>query len=131
MGLVFCGVCAQSAPLDTFEDKVRPILPAQCFSCHNEKTRSSGLSMATESDLLAGGARLGATVQPGRPEESALIKVLRGQLEPRMPLGKPPLAEDQIAVIASWIENLEPGPVSSAPRPADWWAFQPVRRLDP
>src|SRR5438093_3531017 len=69
---------------DTYEEKVEPLFKQNCVPCHDGKTRTSGFSVATKAELLAGGARRGASIQPGKPEESVLIKVLRGQLEPRM-----------------------------------------------
>jgi Protein of unknown function (DUF1553)/Protein of unknown function (DUF1549)/Planctomycete cytochrome C len=118
---------AQAAPDLSFEEKIGPLLNQNCLACHNESNRSSGLSVATKADLLAGGARRGAPIQPGKPDESVLLKVLWGQLEPRMPMGGTPLSEDKIQIIADWIKNLQPGEVSSTAAPAKWWAFESPR----
>ena len=119
-----------AVPDKTFDEKVGPVLKQNCAVCHNENNRSSGLSVATKADLLAGGARRGAPVQPGKPDDSVLIKVLRGQLDPRMPMGGTPLSEDKISIIADWISNLPPSEVSSTSAPAKWWAFEALRTGD-
>jgi mono/diheme cytochrome c family protein len=36
---------------------VRALVAANCLGCHNQKVRMGGLSMATRTDLLAGGKR--------------------------------------------------------------------------
>jgi hypothetical protein len=125
-------LCSGLRGADTFADKVGPILRDNCVGCHNEKNRSSGLSLASEADLLAGGARRGPLVQPGKPDDSTLLKILRGQVEPRMPLGKPALAEGEISAIVEWIKGLDAAAISSnASKPSDWWAFQPPKKIPP
>src|SRR4029453_7205112 len=84
-----------------FEQEVQPILQARCMPCHDAKTRSSGLSVLTKEDLLAGGARRGPAVVPGDPESSALIKMLYGQISPQMPFGQDPLPPEWINQIAA------------------------------
>lgn len=77
-----------------------------------------------------GGAQRGSAVTPGKPEESVLIQVLRGKINPRMPYGRPPLTEEKIRQIAAWIEALPP--VSSKQSaPGKWWSFQPPKRILP
>jgi mono/diheme cytochrome c family protein len=127
MLISICSFQAQAAPDNSYEETVGSLLSQNCLSCHNDKTRTSGLSVATKADLLAGGARRGATIEPGKPEESVLIKVLRGQLEPRMPAGGAPLPEDKIQIIANWIKTLQPAEISAAPSSTGWWAFKPAQ----
>ena len=42
---------------------------------------------------------------PGHPEQSPLVQLLKGELTPRMPMGKPLPAED-IATIETWIRQM-------------------------
>jgi Planctomycete cytochrome C len=112
-----------------FEQEVQPILQARCMPCHDAKTRSSGLSVLTKADLLAGGARRGPAVVPGDPESSALIKMLYGQISPQMPFGQDPLPPERINQIAAWVRGLQPEAVSLAGS-EKWWAFQPVKRTE-
>src|SRR5262245_56337784 len=87
---------------DDFQTVVQPILRANCSSCHDDATRTSGFSAVSLQGVLAGGARRGAAVIAGKPEESPLAQMLRGQIKPQMPMGKS-LPPAQIAAIEKWI----------------------------
>ena len=116
----------------TFEQTIAPILNANCVPCHDERTHTSGFSIATAASVAAGGARRGAAVKPGDPAGSPLVQVLKGEMKPQMPLGKT-LPESQIAVIAKWIQEWKADPaVSQLPARAPYWAFvKPVRKDPP
>src|SRR2546426_130386 len=105
VSLVLLVASAQAAP--TFETTVLPILSANCLPCHGKSARTSGFSVESAENVIAGGARNGAAVEPRRPAESLLMKVLRGQVQPQMPPGKA-LPEKDIAAIESWIQGLSP-----------------------
>jgi WD40 repeat protein len=81
---------------------VRPILQRQCQGCHQPAVKSSGLDLTTFDGLAKGGKR-GAAYQSGAPTDSLIIKYIKGQQQPAMPLGAPPLTAEQIASISSWI----------------------------
>jgi hypothetical protein len=68
--------------------------------------RASGnLSLDTFQQLLRGGAG-GPIVVPGKPDDSVLIRMLKGIGGQRMPAGgRPPLAEIDITKIATWIQE--------------------------
>jgi hypothetical protein len=125
--LFVCPFCSVQGATDPFEEKVVPILKQSCLPCHDEKSRTSGLSVLSKGDLFAGGARRGALIQPGDPSQSVLIKILRGQIEPKMPFGAPPLSEDKIAVVEAWIKGLQPGEVKASSGLPAGWAFQPPK----
>ena len=113
---------------DFFADTVRPILQAQCASCHGD-ARTSGFSIATADSVIAGGSRRGRAVIAGHPEQSPLIRLLKGELEPRMPMGKV-LAPADLETIENWIRRMPAEP--AAPRGAEHWAFRkPSRRQPP
>ena len=123
------GMWGQEGSDPTFFAKIQPILKQRCLGCHNEKSRSSGFSVATREDVLRGGARHGQAVQPGRTEQSVLVQTLRGELSPRMPLGGEPLAESDIQAIAGWIAGMKPdAPETSKKRQ---WIFEPPRKSAP
>ncbi len=44
-------------------------------------------------------------VVPGNSSQSLLIKILKGEVSPRMPLNREPLSPDMIDSIAAWIDN--------------------------
>ena len=112
------------------EDQVVPILKSNCASCHNDVSRTSGFSVATLESIMAGGSRRGPAVNPGDPAKSPLIRLLRGHLTPRMPLGKV-LPENEIAVIEKWISELKPDQTKQS-RSNPYWAFvKPERPVPP
>ncbi len=116
-------------PGATFEEKIQPILAANCLPCHDQHNRMSGFSVQDVGTVTAGGARHGRAVVAGRPGDSALVKMLRGHLEPQMPFGKPRLAEADLAAVEEWIRGLEPETAAAADKPH--WAFVQPRRDDP
>ncbi len=110
-----------------FESAVRPLLRAKCLVCHNDRNRSSGLSLATREGFLAGGNR------------GSVLKILIPAVEQtgdlKMPLGGK-LTAEQTGVLRRWVDAGAPWPAAaeasaSKPHGADWWAFQPVKRVDP
>lgn len=44
-------------------------------------------------------------VVPGNSSESLIIKILKGEVSPRMPLNKDPLSAEVIDSIAAWIDH--------------------------
>jgi hypothetical protein len=90
----------------SFSGEVAPVLIEQCTGCHDANRPESGLSMVTLDRLLRGG-RDGPPVVSGKAAESLLVKKLKGTGidGQRMPIGKPPLADDVIAMIERWINQ--------------------------
>ena len=115
-----------------FESKVRPILVAQCVSCHGGEAQLGGVRLDNAAD-----ARKALT--PGDPDHSRLIHVLSYTGEIKMPpTGKRPASE--IATLTAWVKMGAPWPDSVASKPAadskalagaKHWAFQPVVRVAP
>src|SRR5260370_37505895 len=79
-----------------FERNIRPVLSANCSECHSEKTKTSGFSVTSVDAVVAGGNKHGRAVVTGDPAGSPLVKILKGELNPRMPFGKT-LPESDIA----------------------------------
>ncbi|MEX2171115.1 MAG: c-type cytochrome domain-containing protein [Pirellulales bacterium] len=88
----------------SFALHVAPILIGRCGDCHGGDNTSGNLSLATFTRLLQGGDS-GVIVGTADPEESLLIKKLRGTAGQRMPLNRPPLSDQQIGLIATWIRE--------------------------
>ena len=88
----------------SFASDVAPLLQAQCLKCHGGDEIEANLSMASLDRLLRGG-RTGAAIVPGKGADSLLVKKLRGaDIEgQRMPLGRPPLSDADVALIEKWI----------------------------
>ena len=73
-----------------------------------------GYRLASYADTVSTADRV--RVVPGSPEASELVRRIRGQASPRMPLDGPPfLTDDEIALIEQWIAD---GVMDSAGSPA-------------
>ena len=118
-----------SLAADTFKDSVQPILESNCLPCHDQLTRNSGFSIENAESVLVGGARHGPAVRAGDPAASVLMKVLRGEVQPRMPFGKAALPEADLAAIEAWIRGLDAQVTSAAEK--THWAFVQPRREEP
>jgi WD40 repeat protein len=88
----------------SFKQKIAPILVDQCIGCHNEKKSEGTYSMATFEQLVKGSDR-GPAVEPSKPVESILSKMLHGTEEPTMPFETDPLVASDIALIDQWIRE--------------------------
>ncbi|MBT6846255.1 MAG: DUF1549 domain-containing protein, partial [Planctomycetaceae bacterium] len=113
--------------------QIKPLLIEHCANCHNTDLQESGFRVDVGALLIRGGDH-GAAVIAGKPNDSLLIKAMRGTSKiPQMPLDLDPLTTQQIDLIAKWVEQGAQLPDSesvdpSARRPSDHWAFQPIIR---
>lgn len=88
-----------------FATDVAPLLVANCNGCHiNGRRPSGGLSMDNFAALSRGGDS-GRIVVAGKPDESLLIKKLKGLAGQRMPAGRPALSDEKIELISTWIRE--------------------------
>ena len=128
-------VCGQSSktnvPSKTSPASGGDFVGRYCLACHNDKLKTDGFSTASVSAILAGGNKYPNAVIPGDPVNSPLIKMLKGQIVPRMPMGKV-LGDSEIAIVEQWISQLKPDPKLSAKK-NDWlWPYQkPVQHEPP
>lgn len=113
------GLLLAAAPDAIFEEKIRPILAANCQSCHSNKTKTSGFSVANAESVIAGGNKHGRAVIQGDAANSPLIKILKGHLTPRMPFGAA-LAGADLAQIEDWIGQLKAQPSTITTNDALW-----------
>ena len=95
------------SPVD-FERDVQPVLEEKCLACHTASAPQSGLVMESLEAMLEGGEKSGPSILAGDSAGSPLVRHLRGELEPQMPVGGDPLPEAQIALIARWIDQMAP-----------------------
>ncbi|MCI0629629.1 MAG: hypothetical protein L0Y44_03125 [Phycisphaerales bacterium] len=115
-------VAANDPSMQFFQNEVRPILVDHCLGCHNpQRARRSGRFDQTSLAKILEGGRSGPAVVAGKPEESLLIKRVRGLMpdEDQMPPPPdPPLTAEQIAKLEQWIRELratnDESPVTSA-----------------
>lgn len=89
----------------SFARDIAPILAANCNSCHvnPQQQARGGLNMSTFEQLLRGGDS-GSVITPRKPADSILLARIKGEGgEARMPQGRPPLSDEEIAKIQTWI----------------------------
>jgi hypothetical protein len=101
----------------SFINDVAPILQASCLECHKAGGSgqiASGLLMSTETnpdvlsyESLMKGTKYGSIITPGNSLASALNMLVEGRADPsiRMPHGKDPLTEEQIATLKNWVDQ--------------------------
>ena len=132
-----------SAPTDQaiifFETRIRPLLAANCQSCHGDSAMA-GLRVDSREGMLRGG-ETGPAIVPGDPDKSTLIKAVQhADGFPRMPRGRAKLATQDIDALAQWIRDGAAWPAAAAAAPAPavaherpitaeqraYWAFRPL-----
>lgn len=104
-------LAAQTPGDQLFKEKVEPVFSAKCYGCHSSRLSSprSGLVLDTKAGLKKGGV-LGQDVEPGKPDNSRLLRALRYN-DPDLkmpPSGK--LPDSVIAAIEQWILAGAPDP---------------------
>jgi len=85
----------------SFRNDVQPILKRHCWGCHSAAKPEGGLKLDTVADMLKGGDT-GPLFEPGKPDESSLVKMIIGS-EPEMPKKQPPLSVAKIQTLRHWI----------------------------
>jgi ankyrin repeat protein len=87
-----------------YDQHVKPILAAKCFSCHGPKQQQSGLRLDRRQLALRGGD-YGPVIIPGKSTESKLIARVAGS---EAGVQMPPtgaLEGDEIAILRAWIDQ--------------------------
>ncbi|HEY4361224.1 MAG TPA: PSD1 and planctomycete cytochrome C domain-containing protein [Bryobacteraceae bacterium] len=126
-----------AASSDFFENKIRPLLSSNCYSCHAE-SGLGGLHVDSLEGLVKGGDH-GSALVPGDPEKSLLITAVR-QTRPdiQMPLGGK-LKDSEVADLTAWVKAgatwPKDAPVTSAtakakyvitPERKQFWSMLPL-----
>jgi mono/diheme cytochrome c family protein len=138
---MFAAEPANTAGLELFERRVRPLLVENCHKCHGPEKQESSLRLDRRDWVLQGG-NTGPAVTPGKPDESLLIEAVRYESFEMPPHGK--LPDDDISALERWVRLGAPWPKEADPSgPAlgdqtairevaeTHWAFQPVAKVDP
>ena len=131
-----------AAELRVTEADVLPIFQMRCQTCHGKRRQEGGLDLRSLASLLKGG-QSGATLVPGKPDESLLLqRILRGEMPPPDMLFenhvKTP-TDAEVALLRKWVadgalpsEHDEPTtdrPLSG--EELSHWAFQTPVRTEP
>jgi mono/diheme cytochrome c family protein len=90
----------------SFIKDVAPILVQNCIACHNPRKSEGKYSMTIFASLAKGGAQGdGVTLEPGDPDASYLVELIRPDAEPRMPFKMDALPAEKVAVIETWVKQ--------------------------
>lgn len=131
---------------DFFEKRIRPLLVERCYQCHSAGRKTKGgLRLDTREGWSRGGDS-GPAIQPGKPDDSLLLKAVSyTDRDLKMP-PKQKLREDEIAALKEWVTQGAPDPridavavspasdIPARPKVVDaktWWSFQPIRNPRP
>ena len=90
---------AQSA--EYFEAKIRPVLAANCYTCHTDE-KFGGLRVDSREGLLKGG-QSGPAIVPGDPDKSLMIQAIRQTDKLKMPKGGH-LKPEEIDALTEWVK---------------------------
>jgi mono/diheme cytochrome c family protein len=93
-----------AAPKINFEDHIKPIFRQHCLSCHNQGESKGGLALDTHGALMTGGGS-GEIVYDGDVEGSRLWQLVTHEDTPVMPPGQDKIPDEQIKLIADWIQG--------------------------
>ncbi|MGV8838733.1 MAG: c-type cytochrome domain-containing protein [Bauldia sp.] len=114
--LALDGPAAQQTTPDWAD--VGAVFAERCVMCHAGEGAPAGVTLDTLANVIAGGAN-GPIVVAGAPDASELVRRLRGDSVPRMPLAGEPLTAEAIAMVEAWvIAGMPEGTAATAAVPA-------------
>ena len=87
----------------SFSKQVAPIFQAKCVGCHSKTANMGGFVLSDFESLMKGGSH-GRAIVPGKSEESRLVQMIEGSVQPRMPMSGE-LEAHEIAAIKTWINQ--------------------------
>ncbi|MBT4868322.1 MAG: hypothetical protein HON53_24710 [Planctomycetaceae bacterium] len=91
-------------PKITYDEHVKPILRAKCFSCHNADKKKGDLDLTTYTGLMQGGGS-GEVIEAGESGLSYLYGLITHDEEPFMPPSSPKIDDKMIETIRKWIDG--------------------------
>ncbi len=111
-----------------FETKIRPVLAANCFSCHGKEMQMAGLRLDSRAGFVKGGES-GPVVLAGDSDKSLMIQAVRHSGMTKMPPGKK-LKPAEIADLEAWVKMGAPWPKTppSKEKAKSLWSLRPVRK---
>ena len=115
-----------------FESKIRPALVKYCYECHSSESNELGgnLSLEFREDILRGGES-GPALVKGNPQDSLLIRAIRGNEDLAMPpKDKGSLPEGVIQDFVEWVKMGAPDPragkIVNPKLKEQLWSLEPV-----
>lgn len=86
----------------SFSLDIAPVLTKECLSCHGDQNPRGQFAMTSYDRFLRGGVQ-GGPFLAKKPEESLIIKKIKGAAGDRMPLGRPALSDEVIKKFETWV----------------------------
>ena len=127
----------EPAQLKFFEERIRPVLAENCYSCHSTEAKSvkGGLLLDSRDGILTGGDS-GPSLIEKNPKDSLLLQAMRHESLEMPPEKK--LPDNVLADFESWIQSGAPDPrVGGTVRTKssidvekgrEFWSFRPISR---
>src|SRR5450631_2278710 len=88
----------------TYQDKVLPLVQANCAKCHNEDKKKADLDLTSYQGILKGSGS-GVVVVSGNPEGSKLWRAIMQTEDPTMPPNQPRLPDHDLETVKNWIRD--------------------------
>lgn len=99
--------CGQRAANVSYSHDVQPIISKHCVECHLKGGKGQAASgfLVESYDSLMKGTKFGPVIVPGDSLSSSLYRLIAGEVDKsiRMPHGKDPISNQEIATIETWI----------------------------
>ena len=111
---------ARSFAAVDYGKQIAPLFEEHCTDCHSASDTDGDFALDTFAALIKGG-KTGKAIEPGKAQDSLLVKFLEGRSGKSgknqfMPPGKRDhFTSDQIKLVRQWIDEGASGPSSSAP----------------
>ena len=93
---------SQSDAKVSYFRQIRPVLQRQCQGCHQPASKQADLILTTYEGFRSGG-KSGPSFLAGKPDQSVVLAYIKGDRQPRMPVGGEPLSAEQIDLFQRWI----------------------------
>lgn len=129
--------------MEIFENRIRPVLAAECYTCHGAGKQKGGLRLDFRGGLIEGGDS-GPVIDLEHPTSSLILRTLRHEIPGQeMPKDGAPLSRQIIEDFEKWVTLGAPDPRISPPDGSttgnaeesweaamdfrrSWWCFQPI-----
>ena len=95
---------SDAAKVEFFDNKILPILKAQCFKCHGAREKLKGNLRLTSREGLLKGGKSGTAIHLAKPEQSLLLAMISWKDEDHEMPPKKKLSDEQIALLIGWVK---------------------------
>jgi len=140
---VFTACSLRAAPIPAehvtfFEQKIRPLLVAECYDCHSAQAKKlkGNLLVDSKAGIAKGGDSGKPLLDSSAPEQSLLLKVVRHDIADLEMPPKKKLTAEQLADLTRWVKLGAPDPREGTTievKRADktWWSLQALSKTSP